>query len=456
MQEVKIPSAFKPLLAEKHRYYIFWGGRGGGKSFGIADCLIIMALNRKIKCLCTREIQNSIRDSVYALLVQRIGDLGFGDLFTITHSEITCNATGSKFIFAGLFRNVQSIKSIPGLTHCWIAEANTVSEESLTLLIPTIREQDSCIIADFNPEYEDDAIYKRFILESPPPDSYVKRVLWRDNPFISRTLLDEKDNDFARRPNEAKHIWDGELKHYGANVWPEFDTRIHVKDFNLSDLKEYRAFMALDPHTSFYSAAIWAIRWKINDEYRTWICHEWPTFSSVNSYYSDIRKNLHWQGTVKDLATEFYATETGLKVSARYIDTRFAKGFGSTQTNLINSTTGIVQDFAKKENGGMLFLMPQEIHIDNAKDTIRKDMEYNKLLPIGPLNEPQLYVSPSCKNVIRAFKLHRYEEDSEKETETYKDFSDCVKQLYAGLSEYRWATQSSYKPNITPGSSWMG
>lgn len=455
MQEVKIPSAFKELAEERHTFFFYFGGRGGSKTWSIATVLLLKAVEKKIKVMCCREIWESIEKSVWSILVQRIHGMGLESEFTVTNKAITCTRTGSQFLFAGLYRNVESIKSIPGLTHTWVNEASTVCQESLDLLMPTsIREEKSQIIFEWNPRYEDDPV--QVLVSDPPPNSFVKKISWRDNPFISSTMMALIQDDYARRPMEARHKWDGELKHYGVNVWPEFDPKIHVKDFNLNDLKDHRVFMALDPHTSFYSAAIWAIRWKINDEYRTWICHEWPTFSSVNAYYSDIRKTLHWQGTVKDLATEFYATETGLKVSARYIDTRFAKGFGSTQTNLINSTTGIVQDFAKKENGGMLFLLPQEIHIDNAKDTIRKDMEYNKLLPIGPLNEPRLYVSPSCKNVIRAFKHHRYEEDSEKETETYKDFSDCVKQLYAGTSEYRWSTQSTYKPNITPGSSWMG
>jgi hypothetical protein len=454
---VELPCKFKPLLSTKKRYKVFYGGRGGAKTYSFALAFIILSLQSKIKVICCREIMQSIEKSVYAVLLLTIDRLGIRDQFNITESKITCKQTGSTFIFAGLFRNIESIKSIPEITHVWINEGDRVSEESLQLLFPTIREDDSEIWIEFNPNHEDDAVYQRFIL-NPPPDALVVKVNWQDNPFISNTLKKEMETDYAIRPEIARHIWEGELQRQGAHVWACFDPATHIKEFDFRAIKDYKIFQSLDPHTSYYSASLWIARWKEGDRFYNWIFKEWPSFSTVNAFYSDIRKKLHYSGTVKELATQFYAAESGLTITSRFMDTYFAKGFGSKQSNLINNTEGLCESFARPENGGMRFMLPQEVNIDNARDKIKTDMRWNTLIPRTALNEPCLYVSANCKNVIRALKHHRYEDDNERESETYKDFSDVIRIAYAGMGEYRWPVKPKARPDMAvhDGQSWMG
>jgi hypothetical protein len=455
---IDLPDKFRPLLTSRARYKVFYGSRGGAKTYSFAIAFIVLAMKSKIKILCCREIMDSIRDSVYEVIVLTINRMGLQACFDVTHTMITCKLTGSTFIFSGLYRNIEKIKSIPEINYVWLNEADVISEESLQLLFPTIREQDSEIWAEFNPRYEDDPIYKRFVI-NPPPNAIVVNVNWQDNPFITQTLLQEKDTDYAMRPDEAKHIWEGKLRRTGACIWsPPYDPAIHRRDFDFKEIKDFKIFQALDPHTSFYSASIWAARWKVGDRFRTWIFDEYPKFSDVNADYSDIRKKLHYTGTVSDLARTFFAKETGLTITQRYIDTRFAKGFGSQQSNLINNTEGLVESFAKPVNGGILYLMPQESNIDQARDKIKSDMRWNQLAERSALNEPSFYVSPKCKNVTRSLTNHRYEEDNERESEVYKDHSDCVKILYAGLSEYRWPNKPKQRPDqATHGDGgWMG
>jgi len=73
---VSLPKAFKELV-EPHRYKIYWGGRGSGKSWAFATALLLIGAGTKPKrILCAREIQRSIRDSVHNLLADRIKALG--------------------------------------------------------------------------------------------------------------------------------------------------------------------------------------------------------------------------------------------------------------------------------------------------------------------------------------------------------------------------------------------
>lgn len=455
---VVLPEKFRQAATTKCRYVVYYGGRGGAKTYSFAIIFLLKALQSKVKILAVREIMDSIQNSVFETIKLAMDIIGVKDLFDITHNVITCKVTGSTFIFSGLYRNIEKIKSIPGINYVWVNEADKVSEESLQLLLPTIREEGSQCFFEFNPGYEDDPVYKRFIANT-TPDSLVVEVSWADNPFISQTLLKEKDTDYAMQPDIAEHVWGGKLKRAGAQVWsPPFDKSIHIKEFNLKEIKDYKVFQALDPHTSFYSASIWFAAWKVGDRFYKWVFDEWPKHSDVNADYSDIRNKLHYTGEVKDLARAFFAKETGLTITQRYIDTRFAKGFGSQQSNLINKTEGLVETFAKPANGGILFLMPQERHIDEARDQIKADMRYNLLAERTAINEPCFYVSKTCTNVIRALQMHRYEEDCEKELETYKDFSDCLRIGISGLSEYRWPAKPKSRPDsgFRGEGSWMG
>ena len=72
-----------PLL-DYYQYKILYGGRGGGKSFAIAETLLILALKNRCIILCGREFQNSIKQSVHSLLKLQIQRLGLKKYYKIS------------------------------------------------------------------------------------------------------------------------------------------------------------------------------------------------------------------------------------------------------------------------------------------------------------------------------------------------------------------------------------
>ena len=108
----KLQCLFKPA-----RYKVFYGGRGGAKSWGIARALVLIAASSKKRILCAREVQNTMRDSVHKLLKDQIEALGLLPWFTITENSIRSSA-GSEFIFKGLRFDVQGVKSTEGIDIC--------------------------------------------------------------------------------------------------------------------------------------------------------------------------------------------------------------------------------------------------------------------------------------------------------------------------------------------------
>ena len=211
MSDVKIPKAFRELFDPQYRDYAFFGGRGGAKSHSVAGALVIQAAASPLRVVCAREIQDSIKDSVKQLIEDKISDYGLEDHFEALRDE-TRGKNGTKFVYKGLWRNPDAIKSLEGADLFWGEEANRFSERSIRLVRPTMRKPGSRMIWTWNPEFEHDPIDKLFRGPAgPPPNSCVREVSWKDNPwFASSPLMGEMENDYRVDPAMAAHVWGGE------------------------------------------------------------------------------------------------------------------------------------------------------------------------------------------------------------------------------------------------------
>ena len=202
------------FLLDPHRYKCLYGGRGSGKSTGIVDALLFLSLKKKLKILCARELQCSIRDSVHSLIKSRIDSLAelnpelpIREFFDVGQQSIT-TGLGGEFIFAGIRTNVSKVRSMEAIDIAFVEEAQNVSEESWSILIPTIRSAGSEIWLCFNPQNETDPTWKRFV-KSPPPDCVSKPLNWDENPWMTKELEAEKDYLYATDPDAAAHVWGG-------------------------------------------------------------------------------------------------------------------------------------------------------------------------------------------------------------------------------------------------------
>lgn len=166
-QKIQIPIEFQRLLDDDWREAAVWGGRYSLKSHTVARVLLIKSMQSKIRIGCFREYQVSIADSSYQLLVDLINKYELTE-FLVTRDTIINKLTGSDFIFKGLHNNIQNIKSLEGIDWAWVEEAHTITNQSIEILVPTIRNPHSKIIWTYNRWNELDPIHQRLVIEGRP------------------------------------------------------------------------------------------------------------------------------------------------------------------------------------------------------------------------------------------------------------------------------------------------
>ena len=206
----------KPEVAPKlipalqpSRYKALYGGRSGAKSHFFATLLVMRCVSAQTRAVCVREVQNSIRDSVRQLLIDKIRLYGLDDQFEILEHEIR-GPHGSLIIFRGMQNyNAENIKSLEAFDVLWFEEAQTCSALSLRMIRPTIRKAGSEMWFSWNPRHDDDAVDMFFRGPHPPPDAIIINVGWQDNPWLTAETRAEIERDYAADREMADHVWGG-------------------------------------------------------------------------------------------------------------------------------------------------------------------------------------------------------------------------------------------------------
>ena len=390
----------KPLF-EAYRYKVLYGGRGSGKSFAVADVLLLTALRTPCLILCGREFQNSIKDSVHSLLKQRIEALNISEYYEVTHDAIRCPYNGSRFIFKGLHHNISSIKSMAGITHLWIEEADTLSAESWKVIKPTIRNEGSEIWITMNPKNKSDILYREFIEpENVPENTYRVKVNYQDNPYFPQVLKDEMERDKARDYGYYRHVWLGEcLEHSDAQV---FKDKWIVKEFE--ENTAVHKYFGLD--FGFSQDPTAAIRCYVADDF-LYISHE------------AVKKGLEIDQTGKYLLERL----PNLRGQMIYAD---------------NARPEVISYINKRDYGFSVY--PADKGKGSIEDGIAYIRSFNKVI-----------IHPRCTHTIREFSEYSYKVDERSGDITNKvedKNNHCIDAL-------RYSLERCMKRSIVDYDKWM-
>jgi len=218
MRTLKINTAevFLPLLSPS-RYKGVWGGRGSGKSHFLAEKLIEDCLaepgesGEGMRAACIREVQKDLAQSSKLLIETKLKNFGLGETDGFkSFRDVIQTPRNGLIIFKGMNDyTADSIKSLEGFKRAWWEEAQAATLHSLNLLRPTFRADDSEIWFSWNPRRKSDPVDVMLRGPAPPTGTTVVKSNWRDNPWFTRVLEQERLDCLRTQPDQYDHIWEG-------------------------------------------------------------------------------------------------------------------------------------------------------------------------------------------------------------------------------------------------------
>lgn len=294
-EKAPIPNPnLRDFWLQEARFRILYGGRDSSKSWDAAARAAWIAQKIQVRVLCTRMYQNKIEESVYTLIKKQIQRFGFTG-YRILNNKIIHEGTGSEFLFYGLARNVDEIKSLEGIDIAWLEEAHAVTEDMWEILEPTIRKEGSEFWVVMNPKHRTDFAYTRFI-ENPPTGALVRKINYNENPFLTdtskATIERIKEEDYEA----YEHIYLGFPKKDDDDAiikrtWIESCIDAHIKlDVDVSGEK----LLGYDPADAGEDTN--AISYKYGNlvtDTKQWHGKEDELFKSSQKVYAEAKKGYH-------------------------------------------------------------------------------------------------------------------------------------------------------------------
>jgi phage terminase large subunit len=209
-------AVFEPLLAHA-RDKVAKGGRGSGKSHFFAELLIEDALaepgdtGEGLRAVCIREVQKDLAQSSKLLLETKLSSLKLGEAagFKVFRDVIATPGDGL-IIFKGMNDyTADSIKSLEGFKRGWWEEAQSATQHSINLYRPTLRAPGSELWWSYNPRRKSDPVEAMFSGAERPTGAVVVTANWRDNPWFTKELEQERLDCLRMQPDQYDHIWEG-------------------------------------------------------------------------------------------------------------------------------------------------------------------------------------------------------------------------------------------------------
>lgn len=217
--KIELPPKLIPVFDGQADVRGAYGGRGSGKTRSFAKMAAVKGFiygnqGTSGQILCARQFMNSLDDSSLEECKRAIEEEQFlSEYYEIGDKYIKSHDGRIWFSFAGLDRNIASIKSKGRILLCWVDEAEPVTEEAWQTLEPTLREEGEGWNAElwvtWNPKRKASPVETRYRFSNDPMVKIVE-LNWKDNPKFPDKLERQRQRDKQERPEQYGHIWDGD------------------------------------------------------------------------------------------------------------------------------------------------------------------------------------------------------------------------------------------------------
>ena len=207
-----IPKFFSLLFDYSHRWEFWCGSAGSGKSYTIAQRLILRCCNEPIKVLVCRRYATTLRNSCFDLFKEILAKWQLTQHVKIKETDMSITfPNGSQIIMIGLDVE-EKLLSLNNISTIWIEEAYEVEKNKVEQLNLRMRgaADNQQLILSWNPISKNSWLYN-FSVQEPPENSIFIHSTYKDNPFLPVSYVQALDEMETRNP--AKY------RIYGLGEW---------------------------------------------------------------------------------------------------------------------------------------------------------------------------------------------------------------------------------------------
>lgn len=217
----KVNNYFGEIISaiEKEKELFIYGGAGSGKSYAVAQALLLMLLTSEyMRCIYMRKVARTIRNSQFQLFCDVIKSWKLEGYFEIksTDMSITC-VNGNSLIAAGA-DDVEKLKSIQEPSMFWLEEATEFTQKDYTQIRLRLRTQKghNAVISTFNPI--NSVHWIKSYLDKRAKDLFILKTTYLDNKFI--------DSNYKETLNSLQTLDADYFKVYALGEWGSGDKSI--------------------------------------------------------------------------------------------------------------------------------------------------------------------------------------------------------------------------------------
>lgn len=196
---------FLPVMNDKNRILLIYGGAGAGKSYAVAQKIIAICCKYKDKkILCIRKTLPSLRLTTVETIMQLLHKYHIP--FKLNKAEYILYLNGNRVIFKGL-DDPEKIKSVTDVDYIWIEEATELTKEEFMQCNLRLRGQELSegqyrqLIATFNPISQYHWIYKMFFEEQSEVSKY--HFTYKNNKFLDK----EYENELQKLEEQDENLY---------------------------------------------------------------------------------------------------------------------------------------------------------------------------------------------------------------------------------------------------------
>jgi phage terminase large subunit len=285
-------SVYYPYLKDySHKYEVYYGGAGSGKSYFVAQKLIVKALMQKRVVLIIRKTLVSQRKSCWKLILKVLSDFHIKEYCDIRKSDMEIELpNGSIFYFLGL-DDPEKIKSIVDIGDVWCEEATELLEEDFDQLVLRARAvvPNRQFFLSFNPISKANWCYKRWFVQQ-EPEAVIIKTTYKDNKFLDADYIKSLENMINTNPTYYRIYALGEFCTLDRLVYNNWK----IQQFDYQEIKG-SLLVGLDFGFSVDTTAIVA---SILQEDKLYVFREYGDTGLTNDKIANVIKTLGFNKSV--------------------------------------------------------------------------------------------------------------------------------------------------------------